>query len=83
MKYALEYSTHALRDIQKLDFLVRKRLKKSLERFSKDPYNFAEKLTNSKLGSYRFRVGTYRIICDLSDRKITVLRVGHRREIYR
>ena len=36
-------------------------------------------------GSYRIRVGDYRIIYDIDDnsRQITILAIGHRREIYR
>ncbi|WP_236690203.1 type II toxin-antitoxin system RelE family toxin [Corynebacterium mustelae] len=36
-------------------------------------------------GEYRIRVGSYRIIYDIQDQEliILVLRVGHRREIYR
>jgi mRNA interferase RelE/StbE len=35
------------------------------------------------LGPYRFRIGDYRVIFDLVDDEIVVLRVGHRREIYK
>ncbi len=40
-------------------------------------------MTDSSLGSYRFRVGDYRVIFDLEGEEIVVLRVGHRKEIYR
>lgn len=35
-------------------------------------------------GLWSFRVGDYRIICDVQDddRIIAVLRIGHRREVY-
>jgi len=48
-----------------------------------DPLRHAEKLTQSKLGSYRFRIGDYRVVFDLEGDEIIVLRVGHRREIYK
>ncbi|MEK7448577.1 MAG: type II toxin-antitoxin system RelE/ParE family toxin [Planctomycetota bacterium] len=37
------------------------------------------------VGSYRIRIGDYRIIYDINDthRQITILAIGHRREIYR
>jgi mRNA interferase RelE/StbE len=43
-------------------------------------------LQGSKFGEYwRYRVGDYRIICEIQDKKliVLVLRIGHRREIYR
>ena len=47
------------------------------------PSTIAERLTESELGSYRFRVDDNRVIFDLEGDEIVVLRVGHRREIYR
>ncbi|MDH4220892.1 MAG: type II toxin-antitoxin system RelE/ParE family toxin [Candidatus Aminicenantes bacterium] len=35
------------------------------------------------MGGYRFRIGDYRVIFDIEGNEIGVLRVGHRREIYR
>ncbi len=43
----------------------------------------AEKLTQSDLGSYRFRIGDYRVVFDLEGEEIVVLRVGHRKDIYK
>ena len=43
-------------------------------------------LTGPMLGSYwRYRVGDYRIICDIQDRVlcILVIELGNRRDIYR
>jgi len=36
-------------------------------------------------GLWRYRVGDYRIICEIQDKKLVVLalRIGHRREVYR
>ena len=33
--------------------------------------------------SYRFRIGDYRVICDIEGDEIVILRIGHRRDIYR
>ena len=62
-----------LRIISKLDFWVE----------SGAPLIFAENLHDSTLGSYRFRIGDYRVIFDVEDETIVVLAVGHRREIYK
>ncbi|MDE5797586.1 MAG: type II toxin-antitoxin system RelE/ParE family toxin [Treponemataceae bacterium] len=42
-------------------------------------------LVGDKAGLWRYRVGDYRIICDIQDDKIlvTILRIAHRREVYR
>ncbi|HET53907.1 MAG TPA: hypothetical protein ENN33_01670 [Ignavibacteria bacterium] len=43
----------------------------------------SKKLSNPILGTYRNRVGDYRIIFDIDQKNIVVLRLGHRKEIYK
>ena len=81
--YKFVYTRQAVEDIAKLDIVVKKRIKKALERFGENPLYFAKRLLNSQLGNYRFRIGDYRLPFDLDGQEITILRVGHRREIYR
>jgi mRNA interferase RelE/StbE len=83
MSYRLVYTQRAVKDIQKLEQKVKSRIGKALLRFAADPLRHAKALTNSSLGSYRFRIGDYRVIFDLEGDDIVVLRVGHRRQIYR
>jgi len=83
MAYTLVYTKTASRDIQKLDTVVKKRIKKKIEEYSQDPILHAKKLVNSAIGTYRWRIGNYRLVFDMDENKIVVLRVGHRREIYR
>lgn len=83
MGYKLLYTKTAAKDIRKLDTVVRKRLKSKLEAYANNPLLYAKKLTDSSLGTYRWRVGNYRIIFDIDIDIIVILRVRHRREIYR
>ena len=83
MKYELVYTRRAERDIAKLEPQVKNRIGKTLLRYREEPLKFAEKLTDPIIGEYRFRIGDYRVIFDIEGSEITVLRVGHRREIYR
>jgi mRNA interferase RelE/StbE len=83
MSYNLVYTRRAIRDIEKLDPRIKKRLGKALLRYKEEPLRYAERLTEPKLGTYRLRIGDYRIIFDIEENEIVVLRVGHRKEIYR
>ena len=83
MSYRLIYTKHAAKDIRGLSPELKQRLKSTLEKYSHDPLSYALKLTHPELGTFRFRMGDYRIIFDLVDDAIVVLRVGHRRDIYR
>lgn len=83
MRHRLVYTQRAVRDIQGLDPEIKERLGKALLRYAEEPLHYAEKLTQSTLGSYRFRIGDYRVVFDIEGSEIVVLRVGHRREIYK
>jgi len=51
-----------------------------------DPRSIGEALRGDSLGQYwKYRVGDYRIVARIVDRRLLVIvvRVGHRREIYR
>ena len=83
MKYRLVYTHRAIKDIDTLDTSVKQRIGKTLQRYESNPLAHAEPLKQSELGSYRFRIGDYRVVFDLAGPEIIVLRVGHRRDIYK
>lgn len=64
MKFKLVYTCRADKDIQRLDKTIKSRIGKALIRYKEDPFKYAEKLSDSTLGTYRFRVGDYRIILE-------------------
>ena len=83
MKYTLIYTQRAERDLANLDIKTKERIGKTLLRFEEEPLKYAEKLSDPILGSYRFRIGDYRVIFDIEGSEIVVLRIGHRKDIYR
>jgi len=89
MAWRVEFAKGAQKDLTKLDAPGRDRVLRFLaERVenSADPRNLGEALKGPVVGRYwKYRVGDYRIICDLQDTLFLVLvvRVGHRREVYR
>ena len=88
MAWTVEISDFAERQLRKLDRSVQKRLVEWLyDRLEgcKDPRHFGEPLKGELDGLWRYRVGDYRILCEIRDNRliVLVLAVGHRREIYR
>jgi mRNA interferase RelE/StbE len=82
--YSYEFTSRALREIKKLNKETQRLIIKKIKFYcAKDLFLTSEHLTNSKLGNYRFRVGDYRVIFDIDGKMVTILKVGHRREIYR
>lgn len=89
MGYEVEFDPAALADLKKLDRPVQQRLIGFLKQrvaVLDNPRDIGEALAGPKLGIYwKYRVGDWRIICDIQDRRIVVrvLRIGNRREVYR
>jgi mRNA interferase RelE/StbE len=83
MRYRIVFTRKAVRDISGLEPQVKDRIKETLEKYRRDPLSYARKMVARSLGTYRFRIGDYRVIFDLEDDDIVILRIGHRREIYR
>ncbi len=89
MAWRVEFDPDAVKDLKKLDQQIQVRILDFLrERLARlhNPRELGEALAGSKLGNYwKYRVGDWRIICDLQDQRIVVrvLRVGNRREVYR
>ncbi len=57
MKYRLVHTYRAIRDIERLDAKIKRRIGKALLRYEEDPLKYAERFTDSRLGTYRFRIG--------------------------
>lgn len=50
-----------------------------------DPRSRGKALTGNLAGLWRYRVGDYRVVCDIEDGVLVILvvDVAHRREVYR
>ena len=89
MPYNVELSAEVDRALGKLDASQTKRILKFLhERVARldDPRSIGQALHGSRLGEFwKYRVGDYRLISKIEDDRLVVLvlRVGHRKEIYR
>jgi mRNA interferase RelE/StbE len=83
MAFDVIFSQRAAKEFKKLDKQIQKRIIEKLTEYATDEnLSEAKKLINSKLGQWRYRVGDYRIIFDLSGKEIQVLKVAHRSEVY-
>ena len=89
MVWTLEFTERSRRQLSRIDRSDRERILRFVhDRLLKldDPRSLGMALKGSELGSYwRFRVGDYRLICNLKDDLFVILlvEVGHRSAIYR
>ena len=85
MAYRVIVKPAAERQLKRLDREVQRRLIRQLEKLADDPHPVGtHKLRGSK-NLYRMRVGDYRIVYEVQARRLMVLvvRIGHRRDVYR
>ena len=89
MVWRIEFDPAAVKELARLDKPVARRIVQFLrERVGplNDPRSLGEALRGDQLGSFwKYRLGDYRVIAEIVDRRVVVivLRVGHRREVYR
>lgn len=87
MKYKVILSEKARKALKKLDkqtsSLIIGWIEKNLEG-CENPRIYGKGLTSNRSGQWRYRIGDYRLICEIQDKKIIiyVLEVGHRKRIY-
>ncbi len=88
MAWRIELTATAVKQLGKLDKSEAKHITGFLrQRLATldDPRSTGKALTGPQLGAYwRYRVGDYRIICEIQDSRlcILVIEVGNRRDIY-
>ena len=87
MAWTIEVSDIAEKQLRKLDRPVQKRLIDWLDdriNGCKNPRHFGEPLRGDMAGLWRYRVGDYRIICEIQEQQLVVLAlaIGHRRGVY-
>ena len=87
MKYSVEYTPRAVKELKKLDKQTRALIFGWIEKNlvnCENPRQHGKGLTANRSGQWRYRIGDYRLIAEIHDDKVVilVLTVGHRREVY-
>lgn len=85
MPYSISYAPSAAKVIRKLDMQTARRLLEAIGALAKEPRPSGCIQLKGGDGELRIRVGDYRVVYDVQDEELVVLvlRVGHRREVYR
>lgn len=88
MHYKLVYSKKSDKQLGKLDNRTRTMILLWLDKNLKNttnPREHGKAMTADKKGLWRYRVGDYRIICDIKDNELIILtlEIGHRSKIYK
>lgn len=87
MSFRVETTARFDREFRKLDRYTQRMIKswidKNLEGCA-DPRQHGKGLTANRSGQWRYRIGDYRLLCDIQDERLVIiaLEIGHRRAIY-
>lgn len=86
--YQVRYSKKAQKQIKKLDKSVQRFLFSWIDKHidgSDNPRQFGKGLSGNHAREWRYRIGDYRLICDIEDDKLIILALefGHRMDIYK
>ena len=88
MAWRIELTATAARQLAKLDKNDARRITGFLRQrlaVTDDPRSSGKALTGPLGGFWRYRVGDFRVICDIQDEalRVLVIEIGNRREVYR
>jgi mRNA interferase RelE/StbE len=86
--WLIEFHPDAAKELKKLDRKAAGRIVRTLEtRIAPldDPRGLGAPLKGEHEGYWRWRIGDYRVVARIEEQRITILvvRVAHRREVYR
>jgi len=88
MSWKIEYLKSIQKEVRKIDRGVQKKIREYLENKVAnldDPRDIGKPLKGNLAELWRYRVGDYRVICEIQDKTITVLviHIGHRKKVYK
>jgi mRNA interferase RelE/StbE len=86
--WRIEITRTAEKQIKKLSRTAQRSIQRFMRerlRSAENPRQWGKPLHGEKRSLWRYRVGDYRLICDIQDEKLVVLvlEVGHRKDVYR
>ena len=85
--WRIEYSDRARRQLRKLDKPIRERIREFIKSIPQleNPRSKGDPLSGPLGEFWRYRVGDYRVVCDIQDNVLTVevVKIGHRGDVYR
>jgi len=84
-RYSIQFAESAARSLARLPAAVRVRVATKIDALADNPYPAGTRKMKGVEHGYRLRVGDYRVVYDIFEDVVVVLilRVGHRKDVYR
>lgn len=85
--WKIKFNRQAEKSLQALEHQAKRRLESFMDdlKIRDNPREIGKALTGDLKGLWRYRVGNYRVICQIKDNELVILVVelGHRKEVYK
>ena len=86
--YTLIYSKTVIKDFKKADKQLQKNIYNQIDKNLQNcikPREKGKALSYNRIGQWRYRIGNYRLICEIKDKELIILALefGHRKNIYK
>ena len=88
MPWTVELTADAAKALDKMDTSTCNRIRRFIRQRLQEtdnPRQWGKALTGPYAGLWRYRIGDYRLVCQLQDARLVILvvQIGHRSEVYR
>lgn len=79
------FKPSAEKQLNSLDRQIKIKILEKLKFYSLQdkPLQFAERTADDRFGDWKFRIGDYRVLFDIVQNKIIILKIGHRKDVYK
>ena len=83
MAYSISYKSSVAKDLKKLSKAEARRVLDQIDKdLTKNPKKYPV-LKGEFAGLHKYRVGDYRVVYAVVERDVVILRIGHRKDVYR
>lgn len=85
MSYIIQYKRTATEELLALPVVQARKVLSSINNLAEKPRPHGSKKLKGSIHAYRLRIGNYRVIYNIEDKivTVTIIKVGHRKQIYR
>jgi mRNA interferase RelE/StbE len=81
--YEIILTDRAVKDLKPVNVQETQKIASKFQQYAHNPKQYARRLINSRLGDYHFRIGDYRVVFDIENHRLIILRIGLRKDIYK
>lgn len=83
MPFEIIWSDSAVTQLKKLDRFVANQIFQKVTQLKENPYRNVKRIVGSPF--FRLRVGAYQVIIDIQESvlRVLILKIGHRKKIYK